>query len=241
MKKKILMIIVMSMLFLNWTINCNNTPDPPRNVNLNVPYHYQQCSYYCGVACIQMWAHFCNGIVYTQDEIADFVYAEPPNGANPYDLADGVAYFTHYEGYIELRNSFEDGAQGDLISATIAGIKEGVPSIMPLGTNHAVLIKGYTWSDVQYVDDEGCVNVKPQAIEVRLHNPDHLPNQSYGVIELEWLFEPSPIFYWVILGYEDYVYEGISGHDAFVTRRGSCYGGPSNYNPKDINIDDNIL
>jgi hypothetical protein len=37
-----------------------------------------------------------------------------------------------------------------------------------------------------------------------------------------------------LLGYDWYVNNGITGHDNFVLRRGTYYGGPSIYDPKGL-------
>ncbi len=111
---------------------------------------------------------------------------------------------------------------------------------MPFYGWHSVLIKGYKWKEVEYIDDDGCRNTKPKAIYAQVHDPDALPNDILSFNVLKFAFCPAPNSYWVVLGFEDYAYEGIFGHDTFVMRRGSYYGGPSDYNPKDLNIDDFI-
>jgi hypothetical protein len=62
-------ILVATLCLIN--LNCY-TPDPEKIINLNVPYHQQVCSNWCGLACIQMWADFDN-INVTQQEIANYI------------------------------------------------------------------------------------------------------------------------------------------------------------------------
>ncbi len=73
------------------------------------------------------------------------------------------------------------------------------------------------------------------AIKAYYHDPTGAPNQTISALALDYAFDPAPYSYWVILGYSDYVDAGIDGHDTFVLRRGTYYGGPSNYDPKDLN------
>jgi len=41
----------------------------------------------------------------------------------------------------------------------------------------------------------------------------------------------------VIVGWPHFILDGMIGHDLFVMRGGTYYGGPSYYNPKNLNID----
>ncbi|MCP4218840.1 MAG: hypothetical protein GY765_29680 [bacterium] len=233
MVKKVVMVVVACLLFVNWsmTVSCGFTPDPDQHVDLDIPYHQQECWYYCGVACIQMWAHGCNTL-FSQTEIAGYLDVIPP-GINPYDLADGVANFTHHEGYLGIIPSSVHGAEGDLIGATVSGIKEGIPSIMPFYSDHAVLIKGYKWREVEVKDEQGyLIGYRPVALNVHYHDPDGMPNQKISASTLETLYEPAPFAYWAILGRSYFLEEGIVGHNEFIRRRGSYYGGPRKYEPR---------
>ena len=91
--------------------------------------------------------------------------------ASPLELLVGVGSYTASEGHLATRYWDEPGAQGDLISATINGILDYTPSIMPFysGT-HAVLIKGYKY----HKDEYG----RPIAEKVHFHDPDNEPNKT---------------------------------------------------------------
>ncbi|UCH98424.1 MAG: C39 family peptidase [Candidatus Aminicenantes bacterium] len=220
-------VIIAASLFL---INVQCIPsDLEKLINLDVPFHNQECSNWCGIACIQMWAHF-DGFSVTQQEIANELGIGFNQATSPFDLETGIGSFTCSEGYCATRGIFEPGAQGDLIGATIYAIQDYVPSIMPFWMDHAVLIKGYKWRE----DENG----RPLAIKVWFHDPNNLPNRTIDGGTLEIRFMPAPV-YWVIIGLPDYVFEGIIGHDSFVLAGGTYYGGPYHYDPKDLVPDPN--
>ncbi len=196
--------------------------EPEKNINLPVPYHDQVCQNYCGIACIQMWAEY-NGIYVTQQAIANFLGISGET-VSPYLLDQGVAYFSGSQGYLEFRPFDELDAQGDLIGATICGIQENIPSIMPFYGNHAVLIKGYKWHEDLYG--------RPIADRAYYHDPDDLPNQNITAGTLESAFIPCPFNYWVIVGYPSFVPEGREGYNVFILEGGTYYGGSSNRDPQ---------
>jgi hypothetical protein len=215
-------IFVVTLCLIN--LHCY-TPDPEKLINLNVPYHQQVCSNWCGLACVQMWADF-DYINVTQQEIASYIGIDGNDTANAFELLIGVGAFTCSAGHVETRDSFEPGSQGDLISATIYAIQDSVPSIMPFFTDHAVLIKGYKWRE----DESG----KPFALNVWYHDPNGFANRNCSGGSLRSYFMPCPFDYWVLVGDYYYIDEGIDGHDAFVMEWGTYYGGPAYYNPKGL-------
>jgi hypothetical protein len=202
------------------------SPNPDQILNLNVPYHQQECNNWCGLACIQMWADW-DGVNVTQQDIANYL-GVGNHTISPYEVLYGVGYFTCSPGHLETRDSFEPGSQGDLISASIYGIQGYVPSIMPFFTDHAVLIKGYKWRE-----DE---NNEPLAIKVWYNDPNGYYNRSCSGSSLKSYFMPCPFDYWLIVGDYDFIDGGIDGHDDFVYERGTWYGGPSYYNPKGLDV-----
>ena len=228
--RRILVVIGTALICMNITFQCSVSSDPPDWViDLQVPYHYQLYCNYCGIACVQMWAHF-DGWEVAQDSIASYVGITPGSyAANPYQLERAVGAYTGAYGYLERREFWEPGAQGDLISSTIEGLKYCVPSIMPFSGNHAVLIKGSEWNEK--------TDGSPLAKRIYLHDPNNLPSQNISADELTRRFIPCPFDYWVIVGWEDFILNGIIGHDTFVLMGGTYYGGPSYYNPKDLDLD----
>jgi len=214
-------IFVLIFCFIN--MQCY-TPDPENEIELNVSFHNQECSTWCGIACIQMWADY-DGFQYSQSQIASLLGIGVNDTTSPFELETGISYYTCSEGYCATKDMFVDGAQGDLIGATIYGIQDYVPAIMPYYADHAVLITGYKWTE-----DNG----SPVAVRVFYHNPNGLPDQSSTGSVLNIWFMPCPFDYWVIIGMPYYVPEGIIGHDSFVLEGGTYYGGPSYYDPKGL-------
>jgi hypothetical protein len=219
MKTKILLIIVSALFLIQWTCT-PPAPKPPYVVNLPVPYHQQECENWCGIACIQMWADF-DGWLVPQADIASYLGIVGNLKASPYDLEIGVGAYTASPGWLERRACYEPGGKGELIAASITGIKYCVPSIMPFYGDHAVLIKGYEWID----EDQ------PIALACWLHDPDGRNNWKITAGQLDYFFECYPSDNWVIVGYYDFVLEGIGGHAAFIAAGGTYYGGPPVYDP----------
>jgi hypothetical protein len=217
---RLFVIIVAYLLFINWS--CSK-PDPDYLINLNVPYHAQQCPNWCGVACVQMWSDF-DGPLVSQQDIADSL-GIGGGTASPWELEQAVAAYTASEGYVALKDWLAPGAQGDLIGATICGIDAGIPSIMPFDQDHAVLIKGHKWSDS---------TGRPIAKKTFFHDPDNDPDREITGSGLVSRFDPCPFQYWVLIGYEDFLLDGIDGHIGFILRGGAYYGGPDPYDPKGI-------
>jgi len=223
--KKLMLTIVIPVLFLI-NMGCP-VGDPNNERNLPVAYYEQECFEWCGIACIQMWADW-DGNCVTQTEIADYT-GVGNDTATAQELLIGVGHYTAVEGYLEERYYYEHGAQGDLISSTINGVLDYTPSIMPFYGDHAVLIKGYRY----HRDEYG----RPIAERVYYHDPNEFvggPNKTAPGADLGYLFQPAPYRYWVILGQEDYVQDGMEGHDAFVLQGGLVYGLPGPYDPKDL-------
>lgn len=224
---KLMLILVTVLLLMN--LKCPGSK-LENHIDLYVPYFEQETTYYCAIACIQMWAAK-DGITATQQEIANYI-GMGVCGVNPMLLERGVAHFTCSEGYLALKSIWEPGAQGDLISATITGVKYGIPSIMPFFVDHTVLIKGY-----KYRED---IPGKPIAIEAYYHDPNRNPNQRRTAAQLSSNFDPSGSTYWVLVGFPDLMDMGIDGHNAFILSGGTYYGGPSYYDPKGLTPDPSL-
>ena len=217
MKIKIL-VIVLSVLMMQ--IICSSG-DPGKNINLPVPFYYQLQPNYCGIACIQMWADYDHRYV-TQKEIADFLGIED-QFVHPTLLEQGVSYFTNSQGTLAIEDMIELDAQENLIGATISGIKDFIPSIMPFWGDHAILIKGSKW----YEDAYG----RPIADRVYIHDPNSGANKTITAAVLKTAFQPCPFSYWVIVGNPFYVPEGREGYKTFLSEGGTYYGGSCNRNP----------
>jgi hypothetical protein len=225
MRQKKVMLLLIPVLFI-WFSECS---DPvPNKIVLNVPY-YSQEGYpnYCAVACIRMWAAYSGNQV-TMQEIADYV-GVGPDGVLPRNIEKGVGNFTSAEGYMPVKSVLEPGAQGDLIGATVIGVKNGYPSIIPVyNADHAVLSIGNEWHE-----DE---NYRPIADVIYFHDPNVGPNRKRAAnIFLGAYFTPSYGRYWLIVAFPDFLDDGIEGHDEFVMAGGTYYGGPVHYDPKGIN------
>ena len=208
--------------------------DPPNKRVLNVPYYSQVHYTYCAAACIQMWAHY-DGCYYSQESIANFI-GTWPCGTPPYDVVEGVRFFTFSWGYLAYKYDSVPGAQGDLMGACIEGIEDGTPSMMPFyNGSHSVLVTGFEWH---------YENNRPIAELMYFNDPDPWvgePDAQSADDIKDFYFTPHANLYYVILGDEFYYNNGIEGHDDFVLRLGTYYGGPSIYDPKglldDLNID----
>jgi hypothetical protein len=88
-------------------------------------------------------------------------------------------------------------------------------------------MKGYEWQEK---------NEKPYAIRAFYHDPyNNQDNQNVPAYLLMFMYDPAPD-YWAILGWEWFVWSGILGHDGFVLKGGTYYGGPSYYNPKNLDL-----
>jgi hypothetical protein len=224
----VLLTIVLSFFLMNITCNVS-TETPNKKTVLNVPFHAQLYTNYCGVACVQMWSDFDN-VNASQTHIANFLGLTPNgSGADPYDLESAVGNYTGSPGHLASRPYNMPGGQGDLISSTISGIKHSVPSIIPWDGDHVVLIRGHEWKEK--------ANGTPFAIRIFFHDPNNRPSQNYTVGEFSRHFLEDVFLYWVIVGREEFDIKGTMGHDIFVQMGGTYYGGPAYYNPKNLNID----
>jgi hypothetical protein len=228
MKYKFLVIVIAALLLIN--VQCDDG-DPDMNVNLSVPYHQMAFTNACGLACIQMWADY-DGITVSQYDIATMLGVQPGQTVAPDVLEWGVGFYTWSEGCLATKLMSVPGAKGDLIAATIYGVDDRNPSIMPFWEDHAVIIKGYQW-----YWDEG---YKPVATNVRYHDPNGEANQYETANILDAYFMPSPYAYWVIVAHPEYVGMGLEGHNAFIVAGGTYYGGPSYYNPKGLTLDPSL-
>ena len=100
---------------------------------------------------------------------------------------------------------------------------------MPFHMDHAVLIKGHEWKEKKVTEE-------PVAIRAYYHDPYGNQNVDISANVLRDYFEPAPWDYWVILGWREFLDNGVFGHDMFVLMGGTYYGGPSYYNPKGLDI-----
>jgi hypothetical protein len=226
---RVLLISVLAVMCM-YSVTCNISSDSPNpKANLMIPYHGQEYINYCSIACIQMWAEWDGNMSLTQNQIAQEVgIAGTSYLANPYDVERAVGVFTNSMGYLEIRNWLELGAEGDIIASTIEGIKYSTPSIIPINYGlHTILMKGYEWTE----KDE-----KPFAIRAYYHDPyNNMHDRNVPASLLLFEFDPAPD-YWAILGWEYFVWNGAFGHDMFVLQGGTYYGGPSYYNPKNLDL-----
>lgn len=228
--RQVLLIIALAVWCMNITFNCGTHSDPLTfNVKLNVPYHAQEYCNFCGVACVKMWAHYDDWEL-PQTEIASYMSVVPNGpGADIYELERAVGAYTWSPGFLARKEFEELGAQGDLISSAIEGMDYSVPAIMPFDWGeHAVLLIGFKWIE----KDDGT----PYALSCYYHDPDNLPDRIVTPAQLSARFDPTPFYYWVLLGHEDFLVNGTFGHDSFVLQHGTYYGGPAVYNPKDLDI-----
>ncbi len=231
--KKTIILLAIFLFFANWSA-CFD-PDPDEEMNLYVPYQTQDHPNWCGIACIQMWNQYCEGGLWipqlTIAKAIDVWYER----AHPRDLLRGVGMYTDSPGHLAHRSFTEPGSQGDLIAATVTGVLDYNPSIMPFWEEHAVLIKGYKYRYKEIKDEYGnVVDTIPIAIYVYYNDPGDTANIGTGIASLKNLFVPCPFDYWVIVGFQHYVPQGVDGHNSFILRGGSYYGGPLNYNPKGL-------
>jgi hypothetical protein len=226
---QVFLLVLVALLFLNGSSSCNVGTVVNYISDLNVPYHKQDCPNYCGIACVQMWAHF-DGWLVSQADIAKELDLEPTDSmTNPYELEMAVGMYTLSFGYLARKHVTELGGQGDLISASIEGVRQNVPSIMPLYAGlHTALVKGYEWNE----KPDG----RPYAITAYVHDPWNGEDLEKPANIFMGEFDPAPFYYWVILGWEDFLDDGSFGHDTFVMMGGTYYGGPAVYNPKNLDI-----
>ncbi len=227
MNKIVLSIIVIfSLLAMS---NCDDG-DPGKDINLPVPFFNQEYPPWCGIACIQMWAHY-DSVRPSQAAIAGFLQVTPYQKASPSQLLIGVGEYTGSEGYLATKARDIPGSQGDLIAATIEGVIEYTPSIMPFYGDHAILIKGHNWK---------MENERKVAIKTYYHDPDGGKDLEANASTLKVLFVAAPWEYWVVVGRPEFVPEGVESHDRFVLQGGTYYGGPLVYNPKGLTLDPSL-
>jgi len=224
--KRCIYIIILSCLIASF--GCDSGDDPPNRRVLNVPYHYQLEYNFCAAAAIQMWAHY-DSYYYPQYDIASYIGALS-GGVGPYDVEDGVRFYTASSGYVAYRYLYQPGSQGDLIAACIEGVKNYVPAIMPFysGT-HAILVTGFEWYEDINAD-------RPIAEMMYYNDPDPFWGESMSITgtDLDFYFGPAYGIYYVIIGESCFDTYGTFGHDGFVLRNGTYYGGPSIYDPKGL-------
>jgi Papain-like cysteine protease AvrRpt2 len=233
-KGKTLILIIIAAFFINANVTCTVNSDPPDFYDdLSIPNYQQEYLNYCGVACVQMWAHYDNLQTITQSQIAAYVGIDPNacSGTDPYELLYAVGAYTLSYGWMENKVLTELGVQGDMIASAIEGICHSVPSIFPLDfCSHAVIARGFEWTE----NTDG----KPLAIRVIFNDPADGRRRDVNASAFMLRYDPDPntFHYWVILGWEDFVWGGINGHDIFVMLGGTYYGGPSYYNPKNLDL-----
>jgi hypothetical protein len=198
---------------------------------LSVPHCQQIAFNYCAVACIQMWREYDNRVPnFSQQEIGAALDVKP-YGLDPDVVANGVCVFTNsVAADLKILHDYEPGAQGDLVSACIEGVRNNVPSIMPFywGT-HSVLFIGYKGLSET---PEG----RPLAKFVYVNDPEvsfGSERISFGDLK-DFYFSSVDMYYYVILADLYFFGWGTIGHDQFVWSRGTYYGGPSVYDPKGL-------
>lgn len=201
--------------------------DPPLRKVLNVPYCPQTYDYYCGATCVYMWALF-DGIPCTLSQIVSWTGAWPC-GVPPLVVRDAIGFFTFSQGYCAVEYDSTPGAQGDLMGACIEGIKDRVPAIMPFYEgSHAVLVTGFEWHED--------ANGKPIGEVIFYSDPDGYIGKTFEIVANieDFYWTPTSGLYYVLLGCGCYVNNGVIGHDDFVLREGTYYGGPTVYDPKGL-------
>jgi hypothetical protein len=222
-KKCCLFLIIVSLM----SVSGCDSGDPPLEKVLNVPYCPQSYAYYCAAACVHMWSLF-DGYGTTQSQVVSWTGAWPC-GVPPLTVVDAIGFFTNSMGHCALKYDHTPGAQGDLMGACIEGIKDRVPSIMPFyDGSHAVLVTGFEW----HKDATG----RPIGEVIYYSDPDGYVGKWFETVAFveDHLWTPTSGLYYVLLGWVGYVYNGITGHDDFVLRLGTYYGGPSVYDPKGL-------
>jgi hypothetical protein len=196
--------------------------DPPKRKVLPIQYRPQEQDNYCSVACIQMWSIW-HGYCPSQAQIADYVWVGT-SGAFPEDVLKGVRYFTDsWNAHLAQRCLPDPAAQGDIIAATVTGIKYDVPSIMPFyGGIHSVLVRGY----------EGEKD-PPIAEALYIHDPDPWIGSDVIIASdlKDFYFLPVQARFFAIIGERSFLSTGIQSHHDFVENGGTYYGGPQTYDP----------
>lgn len=229
--KRVALAAVAILLFANWTTSCGSSLK--NKIILDVPYHSQEHKNWCGVACIQMWDNYDHGPMYRSQQYIATQIGCGYGTQTVSQMLDGVVSFTGAIGHVAIESKSAPGAQGDLIGATVAGLRDYVPSIMPFFEHHGVLIIGYKWRNKDIKDEYGnVIDTRPIAVSLTYHDPRRGANLSGTIEDIRLVFVPSGSSYWVIVGSSGYVPDGIDGHNAFILNGGSYYGGPLNYNPK---------
>jgi len=177
----------------------------------------QKYNEWCGPCCVQMWADF-RGIKDTplpdQDEIAE-VTGWPSNA----DLiALAVSQFTRDQGYPVYYTS---GNRDRAISAQVASIQDGVPSIpMVKFGRHSVIMKGYRWTEYE--------DLRPRADGIWFNDPADGSGNYVSVGDWKYSFFTSwdGIYWPVVFGSAFYEYQsqGDDGLREFHLRHGTIYG-----------------
>ncbi len=192
--------------------------DPPPSKYLSVPHIQWKYSGWCGAACVQMWAWYEGSTYLTQDQIAPVTGWY---GATVYTIANGVTRFTSGNGFAALYNNTYD-QQDAAVSAQIASIKNGVPSISIVHDGfHSVIVIGFQWTELS--------DGTPRADYVKFNDPAR--TRSLKVAAWYWkneYFFPNLASgkYEIVLTNHSYIDEGYEGHQEFKARGGTYYGDP---------------
>lgn len=190
----------------------------PKSKYLSVTHIGQKYQGWCAAACVQMWAWYEGSTYLTQDEIAPVTGWY---GATVDTIANGVTQFTSGAGFSALYSNTWD-QQDAAISAQIAAIRSGVPSISIVydGT-HSVIAIGFQWTELS--------DGTPRADWIKFNDPAR--SDSRKVAAWNWkndYFFPNPASgkYEIVLTNHSNVVDGYEGHQEFKARGGTYYGDP---------------
>ena len=251
MKSKTIFMLVILFIYLcvsYW--ECVDEPDPsqlPPNRDLNIRFYWQLHPMWCGHACVEMWAVFCNRYDIDQTCVAEqFCDDTSPNtGMEVYQISEAVEWFTNQELGLYSPSSI---GQKNLLSEVTVSLQDGDPTILTTkndeGYNHTIIVKGYTKSEL-------LPELYPILEDIHYNDPASKPWEIdyYDFTLTRWWpihGYPSEVFrdmgileygYFYIIGTRHRNYAEIKqlaaeGYAAFLKRCGTYYGGPQIYIPE---------
>lgn len=144
-KKPFMFILTLICIFL---IKSSASPAASSFI-IEVPYHDQQTSYYCGPAAIQMVLEYSNGMYLSQDMLGDEVNVDP---------IEGVTYTSMMDDPFRARMDFRVSSGHSTLAQLKQKITQGYASIMLIWfdqrheSGHYVVAVGYNETGV-FIND----------------------------------------------------------------------------------------